>query len=494
VVLTWQESAPHGRSALELAVRETDGTWGEPATVAQRVSFLVNWADVPSLSELPSGGWLVHWLQKTGPTSYAYHVMLASGADRGKTWSRPFSPHRDRSSTEPGFVSMVPWGVGAGVVWLDGRAMLSGVPAALAQERPASVPRLQDTMAVVLEGGVRDSVFPGAIAVVGNRHQVLAQVAVGHLDWEPSPPPTDSTLWDLASLTKVVALTTAMMQLWERGLLDLEAPVQRYLPEFAGPGKDRVTVRHLLTHSSGLPAWRPLYLEAPTPDSALALVFATPLEAPPGTRMVYSDLGAILLGQIVVRLSGERFDQYVQSHVVTPLSLRDTQFRPPRALWDRVAPTEVDTAWRKRHLRGEVHDENAYALGGVSSHAGLFSSARDLARFARLLLNGGTLDGVAIVRPETIARFTRLDEPALSHRALGWEKPNGTNSAGHRLSPAAFGHTGFTGTSLWVDPAKDVFILLLSNRVNPTRLKTGIAAVRVALADAVMAVIEGQTR
>jgi CubicO group peptidase (beta-lactamase class C family) len=174
--------------------------------------------------------------------------------------------------------------------------------------------------------------------------------------------------------------------------------------------------------------------------------------------------------------------------------MRETQFRPPQELWDRVAPTEVDTVWRTRHLRGEVHDENAYALGGVSSHAGLFSSARDLARFARMLLAGGTLDGVTIVRPETIARFTRREEPSLSHRALGWEKPNGTNSAGHRLSPAAFGHTGFTGTSLWVDPANDVFILLLTNRVNPTRLRTGIGAVRVALADAVMAVLAEGTR
>ena len=354
--------------------------------------------------------------------------------------------------------------------------------------------RLRDTLTVILHAAIRDSVFPGAFAAVGNREGVLVEVSAGHLDWIPSPAPTDSTLWDLASLTKVVALTTAMMQLWEQGRVDLEAPVQRYLPEFTGPGKDRVTIRHLLTHTSGLPAWRPLYQEAPTPDSALALVFATPLEAPPGTRMVYSDLGAILLGRIVVRLSGQPLDRYVQSHIAAPLGLSDTQFRPPRELRDRVAPTEVDTAWRKRHLRGEVHDENAYALGGVSAHAGLFCSGRDLARFARLLLNGGSLDGVTLVKPETIAYFTRLGDASHPNRALGWEKPNGSNSAGHRLSSAAFGHTGFTGTSLWVDPANDVFILLLTNRVNPTRSRSGIAAVRVRLADAVMAVIEGETR
>jgi len=349
--------------------------------------------------------------------------------------------------------------------------------------------RLRDTMGTILDAAVRDSVFPGAIAVVGTRDRVLLERGAGHLDWVPSPAPDGSTLWDIASLTKVVALTTAVMQLTEQGKIELDAPVGSYLPEFTGSGKERVTVRQLLTHSSGLPAWRPLFREATTPDSALALVFATLLDTVPGTRMVYSDLGAILLGQLVVRVSGEPFDRYVQTRILAPLGMRDTQFRPPRGLWERVAPTEVDTVYRKRHVRGEVHDENAYALGGVSSHAGLFSSARDLARFARMLLNGGTLDGVAIVAPATIAEFTRVQDSALSHRALGWETPNGRNSGGHLLSRRAFGHTGFTGTSLWVDPENDVFILLLSNRVNPTRERTGIAAVRVALADAVLTVI-----
>ncbi|MBI2614656.1 MAG: beta-lactamase family protein, partial [Gemmatimonadetes bacterium] len=256
---------------------------------------------------------------------------------------------------------------------------------------------LRDTVGVILDAAVRDSVFPGAIAVVGTRDGVLLERTAGHLDWGPSPAPNASTLWDLASLTKVVALTTAIMQLTERGLIELDAPVARYLPQFTGAGKERVTLRHLLTHSSGLPAWRPFYQEAPTADSVLALVFATPLDTVPGARMVYSDLGAILLGQIVVRVSGEPFDRYVQTRILTPLGMRDTQFRPPRPLWGRVAPTEVDTVWRKRHVRGEVHDENAYALGGVSSHAGLFSTARDLTRFARMLLQGGTLDGAAIV-------------------------------------------------------------------------------------------------
>lgn len=362
----------------------------------------------------------------------------------------------------------------------------------LADSLPAQsvdLTRLRDTVGMILDAAVRDSVFPGAIAVVGTRDGVLVERAAGHLDWAPSPAPDASTLWDLASLTKVVALTTAVMQLTERGMIELDAPVGRYLPEFTGAGKERVTVRHLLTHSSGLPAWRPLYREAPTADSAMALVFAAPLDTVPGARMVYSDLGAILLGQIVVRVSGEPFDRYVQTRILDPLGMRDTQFRPPRALWPRVAPTEVDTVWRKRQMRGEVHDENAYALGGVSSHAGLFSTARDVTRFARMMLGGGTLDGTVIAAPETIARFTRIQDPALSHRALGWETPNGKNSGGHLLSSKAFGHTGFTGTSLWIDRENNLFVLLLSNRVNPTRERTGIAAVRITLADAVLSVV-----
>jgi CubicO group peptidase (beta-lactamase class C family) len=382
-------------------------------------------------------------------------------------------------SPRPGFCRWT-----GGLLWA-----LAAAPAVRAQAPSPDLRRLQDTVGVILDAGVTDSAFPGAFAVIGTKDRVLVECAAGHLDWALSPVPNDSTLWDMASLTKVTALTTAMMQLWEQGKLDLDAPVQRYLPEFQGPMKDRVTVRHLLTHSSGLPAWRPLYLEGPTPDSILTLVYATPLDTVPGARMVYSDLGAILLGQIVVRLTAEPFDRYVHERIFAPLRMNDTRYRPARDLWDRVAPTEVDTAWRKRQMRGEVHDENTYALGGVSSHAGLFSSGRDMARFARMLLNGGALDGVRIVAPETIAKFIALQDSALSNRALGWEKPNGKNSAGHRLSPRAFGHTGFTGTSIWVDPGQDLFIVLLTNRVNPTRARTGIFRVRVDLADAVVSVL-----
>ncbi len=336
-----------------------------------------------------------------------------------------------------------------------------------------------------LDRAVADSAFPGAYALVGTHDRILASYGAGHLDWAPSPRPTDSTMWDMASLTKVIALTSAMMQLVETHRVELDAPVQRYLPAWTGPNKEKVTVRHLLTHSSGLPAWRPLYKEATDAASAMALAWATPLDTLPGVRMVYSDIGGILMGEIVRAVTGERVDTYFANHIAGPLKLHDSMFLPPKSLLDRIAPTEIDP-WRQRHLRGEVHDENAAMLGGVSGHAGLFSSARDLGRIAQLYLNHGALDGVRIWKPETIVEFTTVQDSIFSNRALGWETPNGLNSAGHLMTTPAFGHTGFTGTSIWIDPGRDLFIVLVTNRVNPTRANTKISAVRQALADTVM--------
>jgi len=342
---------------------------------------------------------------------------------------------------------------------------------------------LADTVQSLLDRAVRDSVFPGAIAVIGNRNGIVTQVTSGRIDWAADAPAPDlNTLWDIASLTKVVGMTTAMMQLVESGKVLLDAPAQRYLPEWKGRHKERVTVRHLLTHSSGLPAFIQMWKITSTADSARQLVLNAPLDTVPGARMVYSDLGAILLGMIVERVSGETLDGYLAKHVFTPLKMNDTRYRPAADVLARVAPTEKDP-WRGRHLRGEVHDENAFLLGGVSAHAGLFSSAHDLARFARALLGGGALDGARIVKPETIRDFTRAQNIELSHRALGWETPNGTNSAGRRLRRPAFGHTGFTGTSVWIDPSNDLFIVLLTNRVNPSRENSRIGPVRTTIAD-----------
>ena len=355
--------------------------------------------------------------------------------------------------------------------------------------------RVADTVRAVLTRFQADSAFPGAYAVVGTHDRILASIGVGHVNWDDSPEPTDSTLWDLASLTKVVGMTSAMNQLVAEGKVKLDAPVQRYLPTWKDPKrwkgakKRSVTVRDLLTHQSGLPAWRPLHKEGVNPDSALRLVYATPLDTAPGVRMVYSDLGAILLGQIVEKVSHEKLDAYLRRHVWRPLGMRDTQYKPDSSLLPRIAPTEYDS-FRQRLIWGTVHDENAAALGGVAGHAGLFSSARDLSRFAQMYLNFGTLDGTRVLDRNTILQFQRTRDSAFSNRAIGWEKPTGGNSAGRRMSPAAFGHTGFTGTSIWMDPANDVFVVLLTNRVNPTRQNNRVGPARVAVADAALSVLE----
>lgn len=341
---------------------------------------------------------------------------------------------------------------------------------------------LRDSLHAILGRAAADSAFPGAYAVVGNHAGILASDSVGHLDWGPSAVPDVHSLWDLASLTKVVGMTTAMMQLTEQGKVELDAPLQRYIPEWKGPHKELVTIRHLITHTSGLPAFKAYDRQTHDADSIAKLMFATPLDTLPGVRMVYSDIGAYMLGRLVERVSGETLDQYVLNHVFRPLGMNETMYRPPAALKARIAPTEIDSV-RGGKVWGVVHDERAYYLGGVSAHAGIFSSAYDLARFARMYLNRGVLDSARIVRPETLARFTTRQ---VADRALGWQKPDGNNSAGHLMSERAFGHTGFTGTSIWIDPDRDVFVILLSNRVNPTRANTKIGRVRVALADAVM--------
>ena len=350
--------------------------------------------------------------------------------------------------------------------------------------------RLGDSVRAVLTRAIADSAFPGAYAAVGTADGIIVEYGVGRLDAADGARPSATTIWDLASLTKVIGTTSAMMQLVGSGRVALDSPVVRYLPAWKAPGANRITVRQLLSHSSGMPAWRALYKEAATPEEAEQQLFATSPDTVPGVRYVYSDLGFILLGKIVERVSGERLAAYDSAHVFAPLGMIDTRYLPPAALLPRIAPTEQDP-WRQRKVRGEVHDENAVRLGGVSGHAGLFSTGQDLARFARAYLRNGTLDGVRVFDSSAVATFTRMQDSTISRRALGWETPTGGNSAGHRLSPVAFGHTGFTGTSLWMDPAQGVFVLLLTNRVNPTRENRKIGGVRTALVDAAVGALRG---
>jgi serine-type D-Ala-D-Ala carboxypeptidase len=355
---------------------------------------------------------------------------------------------------------------------------MSGLPA-------RAVTAIRDSVRAVMNRALADSAFPGAIAVVGTSAGVADEYAVGHLDWAPSPVPDDHTLWDLASLTKVIGLTSGIMILHSQGKIDLEAPVQRYLPAWTGPNKERVTITHLLTHTSGLPAFKAYDEITHDPDSLAKLMFATQLDTLPGVKMVYSDIGAYMLGRVLEAITGQTLDAYLHDHVFEPAAMHETMYKPPASLLPRIAPTEVDPR-RGGLVRGKVHDERAYYLGGVSAHAGLFSSAHDLARFARMYLNHGTIDGTRVLPAAEIPLFTAHQ---VADRALGWQKPNGTNSAGHLMSPEAFGHTGFTGTSIWMDPAHDVFIILLSNRVDPTRANNRVGKFRVQLADAVMSTI-----
>jgi CubicO group peptidase (beta-lactamase class C family) len=413
-------------------------------------------------------------------------------------------PHSDRrpATVRSRKVSRKP-GRALRTVLLVGTSLLVSACASFRGGRVASAPKARvpdavaratfDSLRTTLDRAVADGAFPGAYAAVGTADGLIAEYGAGQLDAADGRRPDGRTVWDLASLTKVIGTTSAVLQLVGAGRVGLDTPVVRYLPEWTATGADHITVRHLLTHSSGLPAWRALYKESASPAEAAQQLFATAPDTLPGVRTVYSDLGFILLGKLVERVSGEPLDRYDATHIFAPLGMTETRYLPPAAWRARTAPTEVDP-WRQRHLRGEVHDENAARLGGVSGHAGLFSTGRDLARFARMYLNFGRLDGVRVFDSAAVAAFIVPQDTTLSRRALGWETATGANSAGRRLSRAAFGHTGFTGTSLWMDPQRGIFVLLLTNRVNPTRENRKIGGVRTAVADAAVGALDGLAR
>ncbi len=347
----------------------------------------------------------------------------------------------------------------------------------------------------LLEGFVENKAFPGASLVVGYKGSIVLDDGAGRLEYsDKSPKVTENTIYDLASVSKAVGTTTAAMMLVESGRLLLDARVQDYLPEFKGTNKDRVRVRDLLAHSAGLPAFLPLYKENKGYRQMLKAIYDTPLTYEPGTRTEYSDLGMILLGEIISRAVGQPLNRFLAGRLFGPLGMKSTFYNPPKSLLSRIAPTENDP-WRGRTIRGEVHDENAYAMGGVAGHAGLFSSTHDLALFAQMMLNGGIYDHRRYLNPNVIQRFTAAAAGNESSRALGWGKPSPSNWTGKVFSPSAFGHTGFTGTSIWIDPERQMFIVLLTNRVHPTRENLKIDEARQVLCESVVrAVTGGETR
>lgn len=345
----------------------------------------------------------------------------------------------------------------------------------------------------VIEEALAERAFPGAVVAVGRRGRLVHLEAYGRMTYDPGAPAVRvDTIFDLASLTKVMATTTAAMLLVDEGRIGLDLPVAEYLPCFAGEGWEHVTVRHLLAHHAGLEAWAPLHLELSGREGLRSwLCRQRPVDRP-GTVVRYSDLGFLILGEVLEVAAGEPLEAFLRRRLFEPLGFVWTGWNPSEALRPRIAPTEFDSVWRKRLVHGEVHDENAAALGGVAPHAGLFGTAEELARFAQMMLWKGVYGGRRIVRKETVELFTRRDGSVPdSSRALGWDtkSPSGS-SAGSRFSSSSFGHTGFTGTSLWIDPERELFLILLSNRVHPTRENRKIQAVRARLADAVIEALE----
>ncbi len=338
----------------------------------------------------------------------------------------------------------------------------------------------------LLESAIAARAFPACSLAVTLGGELIAHKALGHFTYDPTAPSvTIESIFDLASVTKAVATTAMAMILYERGLLDLDAPVTAIVPEFSSnePRRQHVTLHMLLAHSSGLPAYEKLFLRAKTRDELLAAAFTTELTADPGTHAEYSDIGFIILGIALERLADESLDIFCQREVFGPLGMSHTTFNPSRMWRDRIVPTADDRTFRQRIIQGEVQDENASVLGGVAGHAGLFSTAEDVAAFAHAMLNGGR----PILRPETIELFTRRESsPAGTSRALGWDTPSDPSQSGRHFSPRSFGHLGYTGTSLWIDPDRQLSITLLTNRTWPDCENQAIKQVRPALHDAIV--------
>ncbi len=342
----------------------------------------------------------------------------------------------------------------------------------------------------VLDRAVADRAFPGGVLAVGYQDELYVR-AFGRQTYDRnSPAVSPDTIYDAASLSKPVVTATLVAMQVEAGRIGLDLPVARYIPEWNdGPNPDwrkTVTVRNLLTHSSGLPAHKDYFLRLHSKPEFIAAICKEPLEYAPGTKTVYSDLGFILLGEILERITGKTLDQLAHVQIFAPLNMADTMFNPPKNLLSRIAPTENDAAFRKELVRGEVHDENAFAMGGVAGHAGMFTTAPNLAVFCQMLLNGGVYAYQRLLTRATISQFSAPQAVAGNARTLGWMSPTPNSSSGRYFSAHSFGHLGFTGTSIWIDPDRRLFVVLLTNRVYPTRDNDKIAAVRPAVHDAVI--------
>lgn len=342
--------------------------------------------------------------------------------------------------------------------------------------------------------GIERGLYPGAVVVIGRRDSLLYARGYGHFTWKPtSPVPTpDSTYWDIASITKVLGTTSAAMRLFDAGRLSLDSPVRRYLPRFSGGLKDRVTVRMLLDHTSGLRSYLPFFKRVRSRQAAIDLLYSENLVREPGEMPVYSDLNALLLGLLVESVSGMPLERYAAREVFEPLELWGTMYRPPARVQRRAVPSAL---WRGQPVQGRVNDPNAVVFGGAAGHAGIFSTGMDLARYAQVWLRQGAGPNGQWVSPSTIRLFLARGAHS-GPRLLGWDTPelnaDEPSVFGTLISDAAYGHTGFTGTELWIDPTRDLFLVFLTNRTFDPKEKDslhGLRSVRADLSDAVIRLV-----
>ena len=331
----------------------------------------------------------------------------------------------------------------------------------------------------LVKKSISEEAFPGCVIYIAVDGQTVFHRPFGRYTYaQDSTPVSLETIYDLASVTKVSANIPMVMKLWELGKLRFDMRVIDFFPSFRGGEKDKVTLLDLITHSSGLPSYHTFYKECSSFEDIFNAIVTTPLKHPIGTKTEYSDLGMILMGEIVQKLYGAKLDVAANREIHSPLGMNNTFYRPIPELKHSIAPTEIDP-WRGRLLQGEVHDENAYVMGGVSGHAGLFSVASDLGKYCQCILNGGSLNGVRIFKKETIGYFSKRPESLFpGGYALGWRFPPYRRDGKLIFSPGSIGHTGYTGTSIWMDRKRNTQIVILSNRVHPSRSHTKITGFR----------------
>lgn len=342
----------------------------------------------------------------------------------------------------------------------------------------------------LMNNAAQDSTFPGGVLLIGYRGKVIYNKAFGLYTYGGAKKTNENSLFDLASLTKVTATTPAAMLLHDAGKLKLDDKVIKYLPEFGNNGKEKITIRNLLLHNSGLPAFKPFYKTCKTAKEELNAIMNCGLEFEPGTKYLYSDLGMIVLQKIIEKITKQPIDKFLKNSLYDKLGMKNTFFNPPKNRKADCMPTEIDNYWRNRLIQGEVHDETASLLNGVSGNAGLFSTASDLAVYVNVILNNGIFNNEAIFKPETVKAWTTRQSQQ-SSRALGWDtKSDDKSSAGTKFSINSFGHTGFTGTSIWADKDKKLFVILLTNRVHPTRNNNKLSSFRPKIHDAAVRAVE----